>query len=144
MNAACAVRRVATALLLGAASGAVFLGAGGRLAMRVFAVATARVPTFSVRGSLTVVLYGALVGAIGGALYYAVVCFVPSRFLPGRGWLRGVVFAGLGYVLASPGFRPPQLLVFALFAPAFLGYGLALNALVAHFMREPFPSPEAR
>jgi len=30
------------------------------------------------------------------------------------------------YVIAIPGFRPPQPLVFALFAPAFLVYGVVL------------------
>ena len=111
----------ATTLLLGAASGALFLGAGGRLVMRAFALATARPPAFSPGGTLNVILAGAIAGVVGGVLLLLV-----GRFLPARIWLRGLVFAVLCYVLASPGFRPARPLVFTLFAPAFLAYGFAL------------------
>ena len=114
--------RFATALLLGAGSGAVFLGAGGRFVMHVFALTTGRSTGFTLRASLTVMVAGAVAGALGGALLA-----VTERFMPQRLWLRGVLFAALCYVVAIPGFRPPRPLVFALFAPAFLLYGLALE-----------------
>ncbi len=115
------LRAPATTLLLGAASGALFLGAGGRLVMRAFALASAQPPVFSPRGTLNVVLAGAIAGLAGGVLLAVV-----GRFLPARIWLRGLVFAVLCYLLASPGFRPARPLVFTLFAPAFLAYGFAL------------------
>ncbi|HEY5986067.1 MAG TPA: hypothetical protein VIV12_06720 [Streptosporangiaceae bacterium] len=115
------VRRLATALLLGAATGAVFLGVGGRLVMHAFALATTGSGGFTPRGSLNVVFAGAVAGAIGGILLAIIV-----RFLPQRLWLRGVLFAAVCYLIATPGFRPPQPLVFALFAPAFLIYGAVL------------------
>lgn len=115
------IKRFATAVVVGAATGALFLGVGGRLAMHAFALATARSAGFTVRGSLNVVFAGAIAGAIGGLLLAAI-----ERFLPPRRWLRGVLFAALCYVIATPGFRPPRPLVFTLFAPAFLAYGVVL------------------
>jgi len=108
-------------MLLGAVTGAAFLGAGGRLIMRLFAFATARPAAFTLRGTLNVTLAGATAGVVGALLLLAV-----QRFLPTKLWLRALVFAVLCYVLAIPGFRPPVALVFALFAPAFLAYGFTL------------------
>jgi hypothetical protein len=115
-------QRLATALLLGGASGALFLGAGGRVAMHVFALTNPRPAGFTLRGSLMVVLAGAIAGVVGGVLLV-----VTERFMPKRLWLRGALFAALCYVVAIPGFRPPQPLVFALFAPLFLAYGVVLE-----------------
>ena len=47
-------RSLPTALALGAATGAVFLGVGGRTAMRIFALLTERAPGWSFGGTLTV------------------------------------------------------------------------------------------
>src|SRR3989454_6179909 len=114
-------RAAAITLLLGAAIGALCLGLGGRLAMRGFALATARASAFTLRGTLNVMFAGAIAGSLGGVLFLVV-----GRFLPARIWLRGLVFAGVCYVLATPGFRPPRPLVFALFGPPFVAYRLAL------------------
>src|SRR2546427_337853 len=101
-------RAAAITLLLGAAIGALCLGLGGRLAMRGFALATARASAFTLRGTLNVMFAGAIAGSLGGVLFLVV-----GRFLPASIWLRGLVFAGVCYVLATPGFRPPRPLVFA-------------------------------
>ena len=90
--------------------------------MHAFALATARSAGFTLRGSLNVVFAGAIAGAIGGLLLAVV-----ERFLPQRPSLRGVLFATLCYLIATPGFRPPRPLVFALFAPAFFAYGVVLE-----------------
>ncbi len=115
------MKRFTTAVVAGAATGALFLGVGGRLAMHAFALATARSAGFTVRGSLNVVFAGAIAGAIGGLLLAVI-----ARFLPQQRWLRGVLFGVVCYVIATPGFRPPRPLVFVLFAPAFLAYGVVL------------------
>jgi uncharacterized membrane protein YkvI len=115
-------------MLLGAATGGTFLGAGGRLVMRLFALATARPPGFGLRGTLNVILAGAIAGMVGALLLIAV-----RRFLPARLWPRALVFAVLCYTLAIPGFRPPVALVFVLFAPVFLAYGITLVFLERHF-----------
>lgn len=124
------LKRFATAVLLGAASGAIFLGAGGRLVMHVFALATARPPAFTLRGSLMVVFAGAIAGALGGVLLA-----VSERFMPERLLRRSVLFAALCYLVAIPGFRPPQPLVFALFAPVFFAYGLVLQVAWERLVR---------
>ena len=108
--------------MLGASTGALCLGVGGRLVMHAFALATAGSGRFTLDGSLSVVLAGAIAGAVGGMLLPVI-----ERFLPKRRWLRGTLFAAVCYLIATPGFRPPQLLVFALFAPAFLAYGIAFE-----------------
>src|SRR2546422_2696966 len=136
-------RRLGTTLLLGVATGALFLGAGGRLVMRLFALATGRIPSFSARGTLTVVLAGAVAGAVGGLILFAL-----ARLLPRRPWLRGLTLGAVCYVVAIPGFRPPQPLVFALFAAAFLAYGLTLAVLWSRLVDGPatgqhLPSPSA-
>src|SRR3989442_12266945 len=116
-------RAAAITLLLGAAIGALCLGLGGRLAMRGFALATARASAFTLRGTLNVMFAGAVAGSLGGGLFLVV-----GRFLPASIWLRGLVFARVGYDLAPPGLRPPRPLVFALFRPPFLASRLSLVA----------------
>ena len=128
------IRRFSLTLLLGAATGALFLGAGGRLVMRLFALATGRFPTFSVGGTLHVILAGTIAGAVGGLILFAL-----ARWLPKRLWLRGLIFSAVCYVVAIPGFRPPQPLVFALFAPSFLAYGFTVAILWARVVDPPAP-----
>jgi hypothetical protein len=125
------VRSLFTALLLGTVTGALLLGVGGRLAMRGLALASGRPPGFSFGGTLSVILSGAIAGAIGGILLFAAAQFVPALLR-----VRGLIFGLLCYGLATPGFRPPQLLVFALFAPTFLGYGVATVMLYERFTRD--------
>jgi len=122
--------RLLTALLVGTATGALFLGVGGRLVMRALALAAGRPPGFSFGGTFSVVLSGAIAGFVGGVLLFAAARFVPVvlRF-------RGLIFGVFCYALASPGFRPPQPLVFALFAPTFLAYGVATVMLYERFAR---------
>lgn len=113
-------RSLFTALLIGTITGALFLGVGGRLAMRGLALASGTPPGFSFGGTLSVVLSGAIAGVIGGILLFAA-----AQFLPVLLRVRGLIFGLLCYLVATPGFRPPQLLVFAMFAPTFLAYGIA-------------------
>ena len=114
------IRNGLVAILAGAATGVVLLGAGGRLAMSLFAIASGRPSAFTFGGSMSVVFSGAIAGAVGGLLLALV-----HRFLRGGFWLRGLAFGVLCYLIAVPGFRPPQPLVFGLFAPLFLAYGVA-------------------
>jgi hypothetical protein len=95
-----------------------------------FARATSRPSVFTLRGTLNVLFAGAIAGVVGSVLLIAL-----RRVLPARSAWRGALFALLCYLVAMPGFRPPLPLVFGLFAPAFLGYGLALVFLDAHVQK---------
>lgn len=119
-----------TALLIGTVTGTLFLGVGGRLVMRALALAAGTPPGFSFGGTFSVIVSGAIAGFVGGVLL-----FVAARFVPVLLRLRGLIFGVLCYVLATPGFRPPQPLVFALFAPTFLAYGMATVMLYERFTR---------
>src|SRR5213592_3391570 len=87
------LKRFTTAVVAGAATGAVFLGVGGRLAMHAFALATARAAGFTLRGSLNVVFAGAITGAIGGLLLAGI-----DRFLPRPRGFRALLFAAVCYL----------------------------------------------
>lgn len=117
-------QRLAKSAVLGAAAGALFLGVGGRVVMRLFAIATNRSPAFSLSGTINVVVAGAIAGGLGALLLVGV-----ERLLPSRRWLRNLTFGALTFIIAIPGFRPPHLLVFILFGVVFLGYGLMLGAV---------------
>lgn len=123
-------RSLFTALLIGTITGALFLGVGGRLVMRGLAVASGRPSGFSFGGTFSVIVAGAIAGVIGGILLFAAAQVVPALLR-----LRGLNFGLLCYLVATPGFRPPQLLVFALFAPTFLAYGIATVMLYERFTR---------
>jgi L-asparagine transporter-like permease len=104
-------RSQATALGVGALVGLVVAGLGGRLAMRVVALADGRedfgltteggnvVGDVTLGGTLFILLLGVAQGVLGALLYLAL-----RRWLPVRPWLAAVVFAlfvlglGLGQV----------------------------------------------
>lgn len=106
------LRSQATALGVGALVGLVVAGVGGRLAMRVVALADGRedfgltteggnvVGDVTLGGTLFILLLGVAQGVLGALLYLAL-----RRWLPVRPWLATVVFAlfvlglGLGQVI---------------------------------------------
>lgn len=63
-------RSLPASLALGAAVGAVFLGAGGRIAMRIVALMEGREPGFSIGGTLPVIFMGAVWGTLGGLMLW--------------------------------------------------------------------------
>jgi hypothetical protein len=129
------LRTLPLALGIGTGSGALLLGVGGRFAMRLIALAGGRPGSFSLRGTLTVVLAGAVAGLVGGVLFWAV-----QRYLPGHTLSRGAVFGILCLAIAAPGIRPPRALAFGAFAPFFLAYGVLVASAWARWSvvgREP-------
>lgn len=113
--------RIGQALVLGAAVGFVTLGLGGRLAMFGFAQHTGRPSIWTLRGTLTVALSGSMAGALAALLFLA----VQRWLLPNaRPLVRGLAAGALTLLVAAPGIRPPWLVTFALFAPAFLAFGV--------------------
>ena len=104
--------------LLGIALGLPILGIGGRIAMRVIANATDVAPGFSLGGTMTVVLMGAVSGAAGGLIYA-----VLARFLPNRTVLRGLLFGVILLLLTLRGLSPATPLSLWLFLPLTALYG---------------------
>lgn len=98
--------------------------------MRGLALAAGRPPGFSFGGTFSVILSGAIAGFVGGVLL-----LVAARFIPVLLRFRGLIFGLVCYALATPGFRPPELVVFVLFAPTFLAYGVATVMLYERFVR---------
>lgn len=117
--------------LAGALTGALVLGVGGRMVMRLAALIGGGAPGFSWGGSLEVVAAGALYGAAGGLVWV-----VLARRLrpPFTGLALGsVTFAGIGLVssaaqgAAASMPRTPRLAVLALFLALCLTWGVVTD-----------------
>lgn len=120
--------------LVGTAAGGLLLGGGGRLAMRGVTLLAGSRPGFSVGGTLEVLAFGAIVGAVAGALYPWV-----RRVLPAATVVRGLLLGILtlvalallrvpSVVRSASGFPNLQVEVLLVFLPTFLLFGLALAA----------------
>jgi hypothetical protein len=123
--------RAALGAALGSIAGALCLGAGGRVAMWTFAVATGRPPVVTLGGTLTVVAAGSVAGLLGGIPFGLLVLRLPES-VAWRGLLSGTAW----FALLSPGITPPRPLTFALFAPCFLAYGLLLAVSWRSYSRQ--------
>jgi hypothetical protein len=117
-------------LLLGAGVGLVVLGVGGRIAMRAIALANNTPPAFSIGGTTTVVLLGAVSG-VGGGLLYALLHLVFPRPRVVRSALFGVVLV----LLTLRGLRPIQPLALEWFMPLALVYGAIVDATYTAWYR---------
>jgi hypothetical protein len=115
------------ALLLGALVGAVILGIGGRLAMRGVTLWEGRSHLFSLTGTLTVVAWGAGLGALA-AILRATLEWGAARLaarrgghvVPGRSSAVWVALAfAVALVLLTP-WSPPRLALFPPVVGAFL------------------------
>lgn len=117
--------------LAGALTGALVLGVGGRMAMRLAALIGDRAAGFTWGGSLEVVAAGALYGAAGGLLWVAVARRL-GRAMTGPA-LGAATFAGIGLVsdaaqsaaASLPG--PRRLTALALFLLLCVAWGVATD-----------------
>jgi hypothetical protein len=98
--------------------------------MRMIAHATDVAPAFSLGGTMTVVLLGAVSGAAGGLIYATL-----GRFLPNRTFVRSLLFGVILVLLTLRGLSPATTLSLGLFVPLTLLYG----ALVDWVHRRQFP-----
>jgi hypothetical protein len=92
---------------------------------------TARANAWTARGTLTVALSGAVAGAIAALIYVTLDRWLLKRARP---VVRGLAFGALIFGVASPGIRRPWPLTFALFAPAFLAFGLVFETCWRRWM----------
>ncbi len=129
-----AARRFVITVLAGAGAGLLFLGIGGRIAMRIIAALAGQAPGFSVGGTLTVVLLGGLWGAPGGPIALLLERLVTWRLA------RGIVLGATGFAFAmltvgqeldGPVAQAPVWpIAVAMCAALFLGYGLLVARAV--------------
>ena len=120
-------RSLPATLTLGAAVGAVFLGVGGRLAMRIIALLEDRGTTWSFEGSLTVVFMGAVFGTIGGLLLW-----LGRRVFPRTPYARGALFWVLLTALFVLGLTPLSGNKLISFLPFYIAYGLVVYRVFCH------------
>ena len=123
--------RLLRTLFLGAMLGALIIGGGGRVVMRLLALLIDRPTGFSIGGSLEVVAYGAFLGLGGGLIKFA------SKSV-GRGKMGGVFVGLMSYGLAlgtlpnhiaqtAAPFADRMWLVHGLFGATFIAFGVILS-----------------
>lgn len=83
-------------VLKGTIAGALVLGLGGRAGMALLSAFTPLPLGLTLRGTLTVILTGALYGAAGGALRWAA-----RRRLPRPAWLRMLVVGSVYFAIVA-------------------------------------------
>jgi hypothetical protein len=120
-------RSLPTAIALGAIVGAIFLGVGGRVAMRIFALLEGREPGWSLGGSMTVVFMGAAFGTLGGAMLW-----LGRRYFKRSPLARGALFWGLLTLLFLEGVTPLNTDSVVAFSPFFVAYGAVLYRIFCH------------
>jgi len=115
-----------------------FLGIGGRVAMRGLALAVGRPTNFGLGATAGIVLIGSLLGLVGGVLFALV-----GRRLPTSGAMNGALFGTLFFALLIPlqpaavqeeiaAFREHLFLATICFWLIFATYGVVLSEFAAH------------
>ena len=108
--------------MLGTLLGALFLGIGGRAAMRAIGSLQGAPPGFSIGGTTTVVFLGAASGLAAGLIY--VTC---RRLLQRHQWWARGLFAVILLGVTLRGLRPVDSQRLIIFLPLFAAFGFALD-----------------
>lgn len=120
------LRNWISGILIGGGTGLIVLGIGGRLAMRALALQERPAAAFTLGGTITVILLGAVSGIAGGLGH--VVLF---RFLPHFHWLRRALFGALLLLIALRGLSgQATTLALMLFVPLVVVYALIVAGLL--------------
>src|SRR5882757_7570202 len=91
------IRSTGRLLLVAVLSGMLFLGIGGRVAMRGLALEVGRPTNFGLGATAGIVLIGSALGLVGGVLFVLV-----GRRLPTSGAIKGVLFGTLFFASLIP------------------------------------------
>jgi len=111
-----------TGVVVGASLGAIVLGVGGRLGMRAIALAQGQSPSFTIDGSIAVVLLGGVAGAVVALIFLLALAAFPAHRLT-----RGVFFWTLLGMFVWRGLNPISALNVGIFAPLFVLHGVLLT-----------------
>jgi hypothetical protein len=114
------------AMLLGAATGFVFLGVGSRIAMRLFALHNGQPPGLSVGGTVTIIFMGVVSGIGGAAIRAAAATWLPRRAPDVVGTS---IFAVACFLLTLRGLNPVDVTKLAYFLPLTVAYAVAFELL---------------
>ena len=114
------------ALLAGAATGFVFLGVGGRIAMRLFALHNGQAASWTVGGTVTVVFMGVLSGIGGAAIRAAAATWLPRRL---TAFVGTTIFAVGCLLLTLRGVNPVDATRLLYFLPLTVAYVVAFEVL---------------
>jgi hypothetical protein len=98
------------------------LGVGGRVAMRIIALAQGTPAGFSLGGSATVVFLGTLSGIAAGLIYAA--CRQLSKT---RVWLARFMFGAVLLAITLRGLRPLDTARLVIFLPLFVIFAFAMD-----------------
>ena len=135
------LKKIALGLICGLIVGAAILGVGGRIVMSVIALMGNLTPTWSLGGSVDVIVFGALVGAAMGLVYVFVQKYLPGPRLV-KGLLAGLLLFGTMALIrpasaqsAMAGFTTLTIPVLLMFGTICLIYGAALAAVVDVLIR---------
>ena len=123
------VKIAITVILTGLILGVIFLGVGGRFAMRIIAISTERTPTISFGGTITVLLAGGIAGGIISFISVVIKTFVNDI----RIW-RGLLYSLLitfSLILSIP---DRSFLVSSLFGFLFIIYGIIFEIFLNRLM----------
>ena len=130
------IKKIALGLLGGLFVGAVVLGVGGRTVMSAILLMEGLTPAWSLDGTVDVIAFGAIVGAVTGVVYVLVRKYLPGSRLV-KGLLAGLVLFGVMVLIRPPSARSamagfPDLTapVLLMFGGICLIYGVALGIVV--------------
>lgn len=115
-------RSALATLLWGIGLGALILGVGGRISMRLIAEATTGSGGFSVGGTMTVVFLGVVSGAFGALILLAARALL-RRWSPAP----TIVYWGALLAISLRGLRPVDQLRAVLFLPLVAAFGALLQ-----------------
>ena len=110
----------------GSVTGFIFLGVGGRIAMRLFAIHTGAPPSMSLGGTTTVILMGVVSGVGGAAIRAAAATWLPKR-LPV--WIGSTIFATACLLLTLRGLKPVDAARLTYFLPWVAAYIIAFELM---------------
>ena len=130
------LKKALLGLLSGLIIGAVILGIGGRIVMSVIALLGDVTPTWSLDGSIDVIVFGTLAGALIGVIYALAASHLPGS-PPVKGLLTGLLLIGGMALLPPPsaqsamaGFDNLDLPVLLLFGVVCVAFGAALAVAI--------------
>ena len=133
------IKKILIGILIGGLVGTIILGLGGRLLMRIIMLMSGGAGGFSMGGSLEVVAFGGMVGAMSGVAFV-----ILQKLIHGRSLFKGFAIGLLTYAAlvlipfdskqAANGFPEMQIEIFVLFGLLLIVFGLVLGFLGEKFM----------